>query len=59
MSRHNQLRNQNSKRWMFTINNPDESIEQQLENLKEQSDYLIYQKEVGEEGTPHYQGRKE
>lgn len=46
-----------AKRWCFTINNPSdddrfwENAEQQ-----EQLEYLIVQQEVGEEGTPHYQG---
>ncbi|AXQ03920.1 replication associated protein [Hudisavirus sp.] len=50
-------RDAGAKRWCFTINNPTdddrfwENAEQQ-----EQLEYLIVQQEVGEEGTPHYQG---
>ena len=50
------LRNKNSKRWCFTINNPDETSDAQLAALQAQSSYLIYQKEEGENHTPHYQG---
>lgn len=35
----------------FTINNPTEELE-----LQDWMNYLIYQKECGENGTPHYQG---
>jgi len=40
-----------SRNWVFTINNPTEHPIF-MENMK----YLVYQLEVGENGTPHYQG---
>lgn len=43
---------QRSKNWLFTINNPsDDAIPQQWTY-----EYLVYQKEVGSNGTPHLQG---
>nr|QIR82143.1 replication associated protein [unidentified] len=46
-----------AKRWCFTINNPTEEDRfwENGEQLSEIS-YLIVQYEVGENGTPHYQG---
>lgn len=46
-----------SKRWCFTINNPTEEDHfwEDSEN-DEQIDFLVVQYEVGEQGTPHYQG---
>ena len=43
-----------SRGWMFTINNPQEEDIPTLEwkNAK----YIVYQKEVGENGTEHFQG---
>ena len=45
------------KRWCFTINNPtdDDMFWEDAEN-QEQFDFLAVQYEVGEQGTPHYQG---
>lgn len=40
------------KYWCFTVNNPTEDIEFDEDTM----DYLIYGREVGEEGTPHLQG---
>lgn len=47
-----------SKRWCFTLNNPTDDEEQHLGDLGEHEDvrYLIFGREVGEEGTPHLQG---
>lgn len=45
-----------SKYWCFTINNPTEFDEGQLDLLKDESTYLVYQREAGENGTEHYQG---
>ena len=48
--------NSMSKRWCFTINNPDPEHETQLVSLSLCSSYLIYQKEEGLNHTPHFQG---
>ena len=46
-----------AKRWCFTINNPtDEDKFWENDEQREQLEYLIVQHEVGEQGTPHYQG---
>lgn len=45
-----------SRGWVFTINNPTGWDDVDIEQAKDESQYLIYGKEVGEEGTPHYQG---
>lgn len=47
-----------SKAFCFTINNPCDTDNQQLNTLGEDErvQYLIYGKEVGETGTEHYQG---
>ena len=42
-----------AKNWIFTINNP---TEEDLPSLWEHVKAFKYQLEVGEEGTPHYQG---
>lgn len=44
--------------WVFTINNPNADDREQLEILaaSETCKGMIFQKEVGENGTPHYQG---
>ena len=46
-----------AKRWCFTINNPtdDDKFWENAEQ-QEQLEYLVVQYEVGEQGTPHYQG---
>ncbi len=36
----------------FTLNNPSDPIPFDVEKM----DYLVYQKEVGRNGTPHFQG---
>lgn len=43
-----------SRAFIFTINNPEESDKPDLALWG--ASYLIYQLEVGENGTPHYQG---
>nr|QXP07764.1 MAG: replication associated protein [Arizlama virus] len=43
-----------AKDWCFTINNPEEWHIDAVENFD--WTYLVYQVEVGEEGTPHLQG---
>lgn len=45
-----------SRGWCFTINNPTGWDDVDVDLAVEQSKYLIYGKEVGENGTPHYQG---
>lgn len=45
-----------SRGWCFTLNNPTGWDESDLENLKKEANYVIYGNEVGESGTPHWQG---
>jgi len=40
--------------WVFTWNNPD--YDQEQPNVWEDVRYAVWQHEVGESGTPHYQG---
>jgi len=43
--------------WTFTLNNYDsERIELFEQTLQHECDWYIFQEEVGESGTPHYQG---
>lgn len=42
------------KDWCFTLNNPRTKDRERIQ--KWQYDYLVFQLEVGEEGTPHLQG---
>lgn len=42
--------------WCFTINNPQEPDDQDIEHLVRKAQYVCYGKELGEENTPHYQG---
>ncbi len=45
------------KNWCFTLNNPTEEEEELLKNLvPDYVKYLIYQPEVGDNGTKHLQG---
>lgn len=44
------------KNWCFTINNPVLTPDQLLDILSPNASFVIFQKEVGEQGTPHYQG---
>lgn len=49
--------NRMSKSWLFTINNPTEPLvspQRFFETLG--SKFLVYQLEIGEEGTRHLQG---
>lgn len=41
--------------WVFTLNNPPNALDIEDWPVK----YVIYQKEVGESGTPHFQGYAE
>jgi len=45
-----------AKHWCFTINNPTETDDAQLRAIVPRISYIIFGKEVGAEGTPHYQG---
>jgi len=46
-----------SKRWIFVINNYDETeLESLRANLQKEARYAIFGKEVGKAGTPHIQG---
>lgn len=44
-----------AKNWCFTLNNPDIDENAMVEALSE-ADYCVFQLEIGEAGTPHYQG---
>lgn len=46
-----------AKTWDFTINNPTEEDLKCLENWSTEVNRLVVSHEIGEEGTPHYQGR--
>lgn len=48
--------NGKSKGYCFTINNPSGWDDADVEKLKEVTEYGVVGKEVGEDGTPHYQG---
>lgn len=49
-----------AKNWFFTFNNPDENFHQEFELLVDpKARKYLYQLEVGDEGTPHYQGNIE
>lgn len=43
-----------NRNWCFTVNNPTEDKPFEFNEIKMK--YLVYQKEVGESGTPHFQG---
>jgi len=45
-----------SKNWCFTINNYTPLDTTQCAALEHHCDYVVYGKEKGEDGTPHYQG---
>lgn len=44
------------KQWCFTLNNPSLSKEELLEALSLSCDYIVIGDEIGENGTPHFQG---
>lgn len=50
------LRNVEGRYWCFTINNPTPQDEINLDTLRNESSYLVYQLEQGKSETPHYQG---
>jgi len=43
-----------ARNWCFTLNNPEDELDFTEFPF---CDYAIWQKEVGENGTPHFQGR--
>lgn len=46
-----------SRKWVFTLNNPDIEGDTFMERLKAHPmKAILFQKEVGESGTPHFQG---
>lgn len=45
-----------AKYWCFTLNNPDEAPDVFMERFKEVANYVVFQEEKGDTGTPHYQG---
>lgn len=47
---------QRSRGWCFTINNPTDWDDNDIERLKQETTYGVYGRETGESGTPHYQG---
>lgn len=52
-------RGRKSKYWCFTLNNYDEGDINQLRNLMDSGtlvSYVVFGREVGENGTPHLQG---
>ncbi len=47
------------RHWLFTLNNPKRTHGQLMNKFKKLGKklrYLVFQKEKGEDGTPHYQG---
>lgn len=52
-------RSAKGKRWTFTLNNPELDADAMHEKFAEKGyKYLVFQKEVGDNDTPHYQGTK-
>lgn len=45
-----------SKNWCFTLNNYTDDDVTRVSNLSSVTDYLVFGREVGENGTPHLQG---
>ena len=48
--------NVRSRGFCFTINNPVESHDDNIQNLQQSAIYVTIGQEIGENGTPHYQG---
>lgn len=47
---------QQGKNWCFTINNYTEEDEAYLRHLAWETKYMVFGREIGEQGTPHLQG---
>lgn len=45
-----------SRNWCFTINNPTEKDELDMDSISKTCRYMVVGKEVGDSGTPHAQG---
>lgn len=56
LSSHLKMVVQQGKGWCFTVNNYSEEDELALRALADSCVYLVYGREVGDEGTPHLQG---
>lgn len=54
MPRRGPLNNQPARRWVFTLNNPEGRIDE--DSVPRYVRYCVYQEEVGETGTHHFQG---
>jgi len=48
--------NPKAKNWCFTINNPPDDLDKATLHNDEYFQYAIWGREVGESGTPHFQG---
>jgi hypothetical protein len=44
------------RNWVFTLNNPEGQLTPELDFVVSAVSFLCWQLEVGEEGTPHFQG---
>lgn len=54
------MQNNRSRSWLFTINNPNDAndaiVKAMAKGEPEWVEYFVAQMEVGESGTPHWQG---
>lgn len=51
------MQTESTRDWSFTLNNYDEGDEKFFKNLVDEVRKIVVGKEVGEQGTPHLQGR--